>query len=72
MKMENGIYNWIQEWVDRTSKKTYENSFNEQSDEWVEIEGVGKFKGLRLKTGFDEDSKLITINFTYDKIEKTK
>jgi hypothetical protein len=37
---ENRVEKWMKEWVRRTSQVKYENSFNEKSDEWVEIEGV--------------------------------
>jgi hypothetical protein len=33
----------MKEWVDRTSNIKYENSFNDNSDEWTGIEGIGKF-----------------------------
>jgi hypothetical protein len=46
--MENSVEKWMKEWVDRTSQVKYENSFNENSDEWIEIEGIGRFKGLEI------------------------
>ena len=46
--MEDNIKKWMQEWVDRTSQVKYENSFNEKSEEWIEIEGIGRFKGLEI------------------------
>lgn len=39
---------WMQEWVDIISQVKYENSFNEKSDEGIEIEGIGRFKGLEI------------------------
>jgi hypothetical protein len=64
------IYNWMKEWVDRTSQVKYENSFNEKSDEWIEIEGIGRFKGLEIVTEDSEDISQITINLTYEEWEK--
>ena len=43
--MKKKVKEWLQEWVDRNSTVVYENQFKEISDKWVEIEGVGKFKG---------------------------
>lgn len=62
--MENNLPKWLQDWVDKTSYKQYENSFNEKSDEWTIIDGVGKFKGLKILT--DETSEneiIITLKF---------
>jgi hypothetical protein len=64
------IYNWMKEWVDRTSQVKYENSFNEKSDEWIEIECIGRFKGLEIVTEDSEDISQITINLTYEEWEK--
>jgi len=46
--MDARIEAWMLEWVDRTSEKKYENSFEEHSEEWLEIEGIGRFKGLKI------------------------
>lgn len=46
--MKNNITKWLQEWADMTSQVKYENSFNEKSDEWIVIEGIGRFKGLEI------------------------
>ena len=68
--MDNSVYNWMKEWVDLTSNTKYENSFNENSDEWTEIEGIGKFKGLEIVTENHEDIGNITITLKYDEWEK--
>jgi hypothetical protein len=68
--MDSQVYNWMKEWVDRTSQTKYENSFNEKSDEWIEIEGIGRFKGLEIITEEQTDSHEITINLKYDEWDK--
>tara|TARA_Y100000389_G_scaffold182673_1_gene199482 strand:+ start:312 stop:536 length:225 start_codon:yes stop_codon:yes gene_type:complete len=68
--MSKEIYDWMKEWVDKTSQIKYENSFNEKSDEWVEIEGIGRFKGLEIVSEESEDINQITINLTYDEWDK--
>ncbi len=70
--MSKEVSDWMEEWVDRTSQVKYENSFNEKSDDWVEIEGIGRFKGLEIVTEESEDVSQITINLTYDEWDKTK
>ena len=65
--MDNSIYNWMREWVDRTSQVKFEDSFNEKSDEWIEIEGIGRFKGLEIVIGEQSDFHEIIINLKYDK-----
>jgi hypothetical protein len=62
----------MKEWVDRTSQTKYENSFNEKSDEWIEIEGIGRFKGLEIVIDEQSDSHEITINLKYDEWDKFK
>jgi hypothetical protein len=64
--MEDKIKKWMQEWVDRTSQVKYENSFNEKSDEWIEIEGIGRFKGLEIiseEQGICEIPYKVSTNF---------
>tara|TARA_B100001094_G_C18000227_1_gene704769 strand:+ start:265 stop:480 length:216 start_codon:yes stop_codon:yes gene_type:complete len=68
--MEDSIKKWIQAWVDKTSQVKYENSFNEVSDEWVQIEGIGKFKGLEIVCEEHLDINEITIKFKYDEWNK--
>jgi hypothetical protein len=68
--MSKEIYDWMKEWVDKTSQIKYENSFNEKSDEWVEIKGIGRFKGLEIVSEESEDINQITINLTYDEWDK--
>ena len=68
--MDSQVYNWMKEWVDLTSQTKYENSFNEKSDEWIEIEGIGRFKGLEIVTEERTDSHEITINLKYDEWDK--
>ena len=68
--MEDSIKKWIQEWVDRTSQVKYENSFNVNSDEWIEIEGIGRFKGLKIVSEEHQDISEITINLKYDVWDK--
>ena len=68
--MENSVEKWMKEWVDRTSQVKYENSFNENSDEWIEIEGIGRFKGLEIVSGEHQDINEITINLKYDVWDK--
>ena len=68
--MSKEIYDWMKEWVDKTSQIKYENFFNEKSDEWVEIEGIGRFKGLEIVSEESEDINQITINLTYDEWDK--
>ena len=58
--------------VDITSQLKYENSFNENSDEWTEIEGIGKFKGLKIVTDEDPFENEITIKLKFDKWDKNK
>ena len=70
--MDSQVYNWMKEWVDRTSQTKYENSFNEKSDEWIEIEGIGRFKGLEIVIDEQSDSHEITINLKYDEWDKFK
>jgi len=68
--MEDNIKKWMQEWVDRTSKVKYENSFNEKSEVWIEIEGIGIFKGLEIISEEHQDINEITINLKYDVWDK--
>lgn len=68
--MEENIKRWMKEWVDRTSQVKYENSFNEESDEWIEIEGIGKFKGLEIVSEQHDELNEITINLKYDVWDK--
>jgi hypothetical protein len=68
--MENSIEKWMKEWVNRTSQVKYENSFNENSDEWIEIEGIGRFKGLDIVSEEHSDINEITINIKYDVWDK--
>ena len=68
--MEENIKRWMKEWVDRTSQVKYENSFNEKSDEWIEIEGIGKFKGLETVPAQHDELNEITINLKYDVWDK--
>jgi hypothetical protein len=70
--MSEEVYNWMKEWVDRTSQIKYENSFNEKSDEWIDIENIGRFKGLEIVTEESEDVNQITINLTYDEWDKSQ
>ena len=70
--MDSQVYNWMKEWVDLTSQTKYENSFNEKSDEWIEIEGIGRFKGLKIVTDEHSDFHEITINLKYDEWDKFK
>ena len=37
-----------------------------KDDEWIEIEGIGRFKGLEIITEESDDISQITINLTYD------
>jgi len=41
-------------------------------DEWVEIEGIGRFKGLEIVSEESEDINQITINLTYDEWDKNQ
>ena len=68
--MEKSIEKWIKEWIDRTSQVKYENSFNENSDEWIEIEGIGRFKGFEIVSEEHQDINEITINLKYDVWDK--
>ncbi len=61
---------WMKDWVDKTSQVKYENSFNEKSDEWIEIEGIGKFKGLKIVSEQHDELNEITINLKYDVWDK--
>lgn len=63
------IEKWRQEWVDRTSTVKDENSFQEISDEWIEVEGIGKFKGLKIVVEVNQDPNEITI-LKYDMWDK--
>ena len=63
---ENKMNKWMQEWVDIISQVKYENSFNEKSDEWIEIEGIGRFKGLKIITEEHQNISEITIKLKYD------
>jgi len=62
------VYNWMKEWINYISKVKYENSFNEKSDEWIEIEGLGKFKGLKIIEETNDHN--ITINLNYEVWDK--
>lgn len=68
--MEDNIKKWIQEWIKQTSQIKYENSFNIISDEWLEIEGIGRFKGLRIVPEEHENENYITIKLKYDVWDK--
>lgn len=68
--MQNKINNWVQEWIDKTSETKYENSFNEKSDEYVEIKGIGRFKGLKVVSEENQDINEITIKLKYDVWDK--
>ena len=63
---ENNTKKWMQDWVDIISQVKYENSFNEKSDEWIEIEGIGRFKGLKIITEEHQNISEITIKLKYD------
>ena len=63
------VLNWMNEWLDKSSKKTFENSFNEKSDEWTIIDNIGKFKGLEIKTTDLTDSQM-TIILTFDEFKR--
>lgn len=69
---DDSIKNWVKEWIDRTSQVKYENSFNEKSDEWIEIDGIGRFKGLQITSEQHSELNKITINFKYDEWDKNK
>lgn len=68
--MEDSIKNWMKECIDKTSQVKYENSFNEKSDECIEIEGIGRFKGLEIVSEEHQDINEITINLKYDEWDK--
>jgi len=71
--MEDAIKKWMQDWVDRTLQVKHENLFNGKSDEWIEIEGLGRFKGLKIVSEEHQDItdiNEITINLKYDKWDK--
>ncbi len=57
---ENKIKKSIQEWFDRISEVKYENSFNENSNEWI-----GRFKGLEIISEEHQDINEITIKIKY-------
>ena len=57
-------------WHCYENKLAYENSFNEKSDEWIEIEGIGRFKGLEIVSEEHQDINEITINLKYDEWDK--
>jgi len=64
--MDESINNWMKDWLKLSSKTEFDNSFNENSDEWVVIDGVGKFKGLEIITENNDDISNITITLKYD------
>lgn len=68
--MEDYIRKWMQDWIDKTSQIKYENSFNEKSDEWIEIDKIGRFKGLEIVSEEHDDLNEITINLKYDVWDK--
>ena len=63
---ENNTKKWMQDWVDSISQVKSENSFNEKSDEWIEIEGIGRFKGLEIISEEHQDINEITIKLKSD------
>lgn len=68
--MKDSIEKWMTEWVRIISQANYENSFSEKSDEWVEIEGIGRFKGLEIVSEDHRDISNVTINLKYDVLDK--
>lgn len=62
---ENKVKKWLQEWVDSISQVKSENSFNENGDEWFEIEGIGRFKGLEIVSKEHQDINEITVKLKY-------
>lgn len=48
----------------------FSKRFNEKSDEWIEIEGIGKFKGLEIVSEQHDELNEITINLKYDVWDK--
>lgn len=61
--MEDNIKRWMKEWVDRIH--------NKKSDEWIEIDSIGKFKGLGIVSVEQHDElNEITINLKYDVWDK--
>jgi hypothetical protein len=63
---ENNTKKWMQDWVDIISQVKSENSFNKNSDEWIEIEGIGRFKGLKIITEEHQNISEITVKLKYD------
>lgn len=66
---ENNTKKWMQDWVDIISQVKYENSFNEKSVEWIEIEGIGRFKGLEIVSKEHQDINEITIKLKYNHVK---
>lgn len=64
---------WLQNWINQTSKTTYENSWKEVSDEWLEIESIGmRFKGLEIIQENQMTDHEINFTIKYDEYEKLK
>jgi hypothetical protein len=58
--------NKMKKWIDSISQVKSENSFNEKSDEWIEIEGIGRFKGLEIISEEHQDINNNTIKLKSD------
>lgn len=68
--MEDSVKKWMAEWVGLISQVKDEKSFNEVSDEWIEVDGIGRFKGLEVISEEYHDISEITITLKYDIWEK--
>lgn len=72
--IEQSLQQWMRDWIKASTTTTFENSFNEISDEWVEIKGVGRFKNLKLLPSMDvkEDERRIvhTLTMQYEQFEQ--
>jgi hypothetical protein len=68
--MEDYIKKWMVEWVDMTSNTKYLELLKD-ADGWIEIEGIGRFKGLEIISEDHEDINEITFNFKYEVWDKS-
>jgi len=64
------LIQWMNDWLNKISEKEYENSFNEISDEWIRIQDIGRFKGLKPLISQNNDIGEINITLKYDQFEK--
>lgn len=68
--MEDSIKNGCKSGLIEPHKLNTKIHSMKKSDEWIEIEGIGRFKGLEIVSEEHQDVNEITINLKYDVWDK--